>query len=351
MGNRESKNNLYLSNGYVNAERIFESPSPIVVCFGGRGIGKTYGCLLYMYQHNIPFVYMRRTQSQLDAVTIQALNPFNQVGIDNGFCVVSQKMGKYPVGFFNGDVSEDGIAHPRGNPIGIGIALNTFASIRGLSAESYTHLLFDEFVEESHQRKLIKHEDTAFLNAYESLNRNRENLGKPPMKIILLSNTNTINSQILDALDCTMDVNKMIKKGQEVRVIKNGDIELIRYLDSPISSQKRKNLIYRVTQNADFTAMALDNDFSAADFEHIKTLPLQEFNMVVSIGELTCCAHKSKNQYYIISGKKAKNRLANTPLELKEFRKRYYYLYRAMITGSLYYSDVHTKIEFEKIWE
>lgn len=336
------QNSLYLPAGWVNPARIFTSSCPIVICLGGRGIGKTYGCLSYTHEHKIPFVYMRRTQAQLDAVSIPALNPFNQAAADQGFVMTCKKSSKYSVEFRSGE-------DPDQPPDGIGIALSTFANIRGMSAERYDVLLFDEIIPERHERP-IKEESSAFLNVIESLNRNRELSGKGPMKIILLSNTNTINSKILDSIGATMVIDKMIRRGQQVQRI--GDlIEVIRYTDSPISEKKSGTLLYQIANNADFVDMSINNKFSASDFEAVRLQPLAEYVPLVIVAGVTVYRHKSLDRYYIVdrphTGIKEYGKL---PLALKEFRKKYYYLYKQLITGHIYYNSIKSKMIFEDIW-
>lgn len=341
--------NLYTCDGWIDADFIIDNPCPFVLAIGGRGIGKTYGVLSEIYKRNIPFLYMRRQQNQLDAVTIPALNPFNQINKDLGCMVCSEKIGKNTIGFYNGEVSEDGIIRPVGEVLGVGIALSTFASIRGMSAERYEVLVFDEVIPERHERP-IKEEELAFANALESLNRNRELLGRKPLKVILLSNSNTLNSRIITALGCMSELEKMCRKGVNYKEI-NGDLAIIRYTDSPVSERKKDTALYRVIKNTDFQGMALSNDFSAADFEQVGTKPLQEYNMIVSVGDCTICRHKSNREYYVIKGSKALVKYSMLPIDIKAFRARYPHLYAAYLHKRVYFQSAEIKIQFERIWD
>ena len=341
--------NLYTSDGWIDAAQIVESPCPFVLAIGGRGIGKTYGVLLELYNRSIPFIYMRRTQSQLDAVTIPALNPFNQINTDNGYNVVAEKMGKYTVGFYNGATDEEGKTRAAGEPFAIGIALSTFASIRGMSAERFEVLLFDEIIPERHE-KAFKEEELAFANALESLNRNRELTGRDSLKVIMLSNSNTLNSKIISALGCMDELERMTKRGIDYKVFRD-DLAIFRYMDSPVSARKKNTALYRMIQNKDFQGMALDNDFSAADFEFVQQKPLAEYNMIVSVGNCTICKHKSNGEYYVIAGKKAAIKYTLLPLERKAFQKQYYYVWGAVLRKKVYFQSGTVKIEFERAWE
>lgn len=341
--------NLYTLDGWIDAAQIVENPCPFVLAIGGRGIGKTYGVLLELYRRAIPFIYMRRTQSQLDAVTIPALNPFNQINTDQGYNVIAEKMGKYTVGFYNGDTDAEGKTRAAGEPFAIGIALSTFASIRGMSAERFEVLLFDEIIPERHE-KAFKEEELAFANALESLNRNRELTGREPLKVIMLSNSNTLNSKIISALGCMDELERMTKRGIDYKVFRD-DLAIYRYMDSPVSAKKKNTALYRMIQNKDFQGMALDNDFSAADFEFVQQKPLTEYNMIVSVGDCTICKHKSNGEYYVIAGKKAPIKYTLLPLERKAFQKQYYYVWGAVLRKKVYFQSGTVKIEFERAWE
>lgn len=341
--------NLYTSDGWIDAAQIVESLCPFVLAIGGRGIGKTYGVLLELYRRAIPFIYMRRTQSQLDAVTIPALNPFNQINTDNGYNVIAEKMGKYTVGFYNGDTDAEGKTHATGEPFAIGIALSTFASIRGMSAERFEVLLFDEIIPERHE-KAFKEEELAFANALESLNRNRELTGREPLKVIMLSNSNTLNSKIISALGCMDELERMTKRGIDYKVFRD-DLAIFRYMDSPVSARKKNTALYRMIQNKDFQGMSLNNDFSAADFEFVQQKPLSEYNMIVSVGDCTICKHKHNGEYYVIAGKKAPIKYTLLPLERKAFQKQYYYVWGAVLRKKVYFQSGTVKIEFERAWE
>lgn len=332
--------NLYTNDGWINSDLIVHNKSTFVLVIGGRGIGKSYGVLKQLYEEKINFIYMRRTQSQLDAVTVPALSPYNQINTDCGYKIRTGKTSKYTIGFYDDEPE----------PFALGIALSTFASVRGLSAERYDVLLFDEIIPERHEKK-IKEEELAFANALESLNRNRELNGREALKVIMLSNSNTLNSRIISAIGCTDVLDRMSRKGQVYKEVNNGDVTIIRYEDSPISKRKADTALYRVIKNNDFQSMALDNEFSAADYELVASRPLQEYNMVVSIGECTVCKHKTNRDYYVIAGAKAQKQYSLLPIDRASFQKQYFYLYAAMVQKRISFQSATVKLEFERGWE
>ena len=338
------KRNLYTSDGWINAGMLVTCPEPFVVAIGGRGIGKTYGILKYLYCNKVPFIYMRRTQTQLDAVTIQPLNPYNQIALDMQQQITAEKLSKHTAGFFRHEPAADGEAVKDPEPFAIGIALSTFASIRSLSAEKYDVLFFDEIIPERHE-KPIKEEGLAFANVLESLNRNRELQSRPPLKVILATNSNTINSKILDALGVIDIVDGMTRQGQFYKSVK-GLIAIYRFIDSPITEKKRSSALYQVINNQDFKDMALDNEFARSDYENVQLKPLAEYTPLCSYGSSTIMKHKSKKEYYCVTGVKAEH-YDKMPLSTKAFQRKYYYVYGAMLDRKVFYQTLSVKMEIE----
>ena len=341
---------LYDKNGWIDANLIVHNNAPFVLAIGGRGIGKSYGVLKMLYEEHIPFIYMRRTLSQLEAVTVPALSPYNQINADCGYNVTVQKNSKYTVGFYNGKINKEGKIVADGDLFGLGVALSVFSSVRGLSAEMYDCLLFDEIIPERHEKRL-KEEQLAFANCLESLNRNRELTGRKPLKVIMLSNSNTLNSQIISAIGCTDIVDNMARRHQTYKEVNNGDIAIIRYEDSPISRLKADTALYRVIQNKDFQQMALDNEFAEADYEHVAQRPLQEYKLLCSVGECTICKHKSKPEYYVIAGVKAQERFSLLPIDKEAFQHKYYYVYGAWQQKRVFFQSATAKLEFERSFD
>lgn len=337
---------LYLPNGYVDAGLLFDDKRPIVLAIGGRGIGKTYGVLEKLLQRDEKFIYMRRTQSQIDTLKFPAFNPFRS--IDASICTAP--IGKYVIGFYHGEFDDKTkIYRPVGEPIGVGVALSTFGSIRGIDGNDFTALVYDEFIPQRNDRK-IKNEGESFLNAIESINRNRELQGLPMLHTILLSNSNSINSPIIDALGVLRMTEKMMKHRHSHGEYK-GIISVYLYFNSPISEKKAKTALYQVAADKEFQGMSLENSFSEADFENIRQKPLQEYRPVVSIGEITIFQHKTNNDLYVVSGIKSDVRFTTLPNDLKAFQNKYFSFYQRLIKKQVSYADITAKIQFERIWE
>ena len=158
---------LYLDNGYLNVPWLLDNSLPWILMWGARGIGKTYGVLKYLYEHDEYFILLRRKQNQVDMLNKPEFQPFKKLNEDFGWCVDVKPISKYHSRFYvqNGenDIKE----------LGLTMALTTVTNIRGFDASDVKVIFYDEFIPETIDRP-IKGEGEALLNAYETTNRNRE---------------------------------------------------------------------------------------------------------------------------------------------------------------------------------
>lgn len=335
-------NELYTDAGWVNAQRLIRSPAPFVIAVGGRGIGKTYGVLDELLQIGEPFIYLRRTQVQIDACKVPELSPFNAVCRDRGISVSTGTISKYVAGFYRVEGEDQEL-------IALGIALSTFANVRGFDASGYKYCVFDEFIPERHERP-IPHEGDAFLNVLETINRNRELLGEDPVKVIMLSNANKLDSPILAAIGALQPLDKMTRGGREWGRWYDGALEIFRYVDSPISERKKSGALYRISQSDDFNRMALDNSFGADTYYNVCSKPLREYEPVASAQGITLYRHKSNGTYYVVPGIRSENVYTSSPEQMRAFCRRCVGSYEALCRGDVYFASAPAKVTFESIW-
>lgn len=332
--------NLYHPNGYINIPEILNMDYPFIFILGARGTGKTYGALQYMIDHSHYFMLMRRMQAHADVLYQPDFNPFAQLNKDRKWDIIPGKTSKYTGAFYHGEENDDGVLKPAGNSIGVLTALNSFSNIRGFDASNVEYLVYDEFIPEKNARK-IKEEGEALLNAFESINRNRELNGGKPLRLLAMSNSNTLDNPIFIDLGLVKVAMEMKKQHQEVRAIKDRGILIIYIQDSPISEAKADTALYRMAgRKSKFAGMALDNEFVSDDPSKIISRPLKEYRPIVRVGEITIYKHKSKELFYV-SAHHAGGCPAYTSgdTSCKRFEKKYLHLWRAYLRD---------KFEFEE---
>lgn len=279
---------------------------------------------------------------QIDACKVQELSPFNAICNDLGIEVKSKSLSKYVAGFYAEDDGDEKL-------IAVGLALSTFANVRGFDASGYNYMVFDEFIPEKHERP-INHEGEAFLNVLETVNRNRELKDLQPVKVLMLSNANKLDSPILSAIGALTAVDKMIRGGREYGRFYDGDLEIYRYIDSPISGKKKNTALYRMAQIKDFNDMALANSFGEEVYKNVQGKPIGEFTPLASTAGITVYKHKNNGTYYIVEGAKSTELFSSTPEQRRAFCRKTYASYEAWCKGKVYFATAFAKVAFESIW-
>lgn len=308
---------LYQSNGYANMADMIESPTPFCLTIGGRGTGKTYSSIKYLLENKVLFIYLRRTAAEMELAGKTEFSPIVKIGHDIGMELCCEPLSKYVYGVYH----IDGDGKPLGSPIAYNMALSTIASCRSFDASSVKVVLFDEAIPENHVKRM-RNENLSILNMYESLNRNREMQGEPPLKLVCLCNANNMEAPVLDALGCIRTLDDMRKKGQSQKVISAKGLSIFLLNNSPISAEKQETALYKLAQHQDeFTDMALDNAFSKDNYTDIENRPLAEYVPFASIGGICLYRHKHNYEWYVsetISGKPVE--FENTITDRQRFR-------------------------------
>lgn len=330
---------IYTSSGWVNWNYILEQEASFISVVGARGVGKTYGAMRKLIEDQKKFIYLRRLKSQLDQCGKLEGNPFKKLNEDMDRNIKPYSSGGI-ITFRDGDKNS--------NIISVGVALSVVANIRGIDFSDIDYIVFDEFISSDGERP-IRNEFSAFLNFYETVNRNRELEGKKPVKCIMLGNANTLINPYFSAWHFMKTAVKMIIGNQMVWRSADNSRMVILLLSSPISKKKADTALYK-NANSDFIQMALDNAFRT-DETNIRSEPLTEYIHMVSIGEIGIYKHKSERKYYVSSTQ------ANTPyydsfgIGLRMFQQDYYMLrVHYMVSKNVWFESFELEVIFREIF-
>lgn len=272
---------LFLDNGYLNFEHLMKYKSAFTFVTGARGIGKTFGALEYVCEHEIPFLYLRRKGKQADYVANPELSPFSAV--EEKTCLQTRcepvDMGVYAIYM---DKSPSGRDTNGKKPVGIVTALSTFSNVRGINADWIDFIFYDEFIAETHEKRM-KGEAEALWNLYETLNRNRELEGRPPIKLVACSNENTYFNPYFASIGILNEVGTMVEKGDYIKTIPDKELTIVLLQNSPISEKKKQTALYKLTkESVSFQKMALQNEFN------IDTSDVQPLNKSMYVPFIKC---------------------------------------------------------------
>ena len=345
---------LYLPEGYLNIKgyvypKVMEHDIWLILMLGKRQVGKTYGALETMLEYKLQHILLRRTTAELDTIAASPdLNPYKVY--EPEYHVGLFKQAKKLCRICDWLPDEEGKAIP-GEQRGLATSLAEIAHIRGFSGAAFSDMVFDEFIPE---KGVVtrKSEGDAFLNAYVTINGNRELQGKPPLRCWLLANTNRLDSPILEALNVSDDILYMRRKGME-ELIQNG-VYIIQP-DSAVVTAKRSEtaLMRQVNRNSEFYGMAMENRFSYDESPYIKTMSIKNLQPVWSYDDKIFC-RETADGYYI---SRATFRSANCPSYTsgKTDRERLYmdflYMRQYYYAGCIMFSDLRVLAIFKQIFD
>ena len=339
---------IYNKEGYFEVGNVLKTKLPFLFVVGGRGTGKTFSSLKYVIEHNIKFIFLRRTQSQVDLLNKQEFSPFTPIANYLGINIVSVPLSKYNVGFYKAEVSEEGKLSPVGPCLGYSMALSTISNLRGFSAEDVELMIFDEFIPERHERP-IKEEASALFNAYETINRNRELQGRDPLQLVCLSNSNEAGNPVFTELKLISKVELMKKKGQIYSLDYDRGIGIFMLDNSRISKEKQDTALYRATKGSEFEQMALFNEFEEFKTDLIRPMPIKEYKPICSVGEITFYKHKSDGTYYCTTMKFGDpESYGADQTDRKRWYRKYNFLWTAYMRNKIYFEDATSEIIFNK---
>lgn len=322
------------------------SAMPFQVYIGGRGIGKSYSALRQLAL-DVPadekWIYMRRTGKEIEACSTEFGNPFKTINKDFGTLIVPESGGKGAAEYFYNEVEED-------NPqlVGYGVALSTFAGLRSMDLSDVTVTVFDEFIPER-QVKRIKAEGEALLNFYETVNRNRELQGRPPMRLILLSNAIDLANPILETLGIISELENMIAHSEHRRTIPERGLYIERVGKVGVTNAKEHTALYKLA-NADFTNDTLNADFLSADLSTIrKNVNLKEYKPIFRFGKYV--VFKSSKSFHVAESDitVAKSFPESAGIKVRAFFAPTYRVSRAY--GNITFASYTTQVFFDDLFQ
>lgn len=339
---------VYLESGFLNFEYIYDSRIPFWFIVGGRAIGKTYGALYEALRLGLKIIYMRRTQAQTDLINRAEFSPYKAIMRDHPeYSIITDSITKYNAGIYR---TTEGEEKSNNDLIGYTAALSTFSNIRGFDASDCDVLIFDEFCPESHER-LIKNEASAFLNCVETISRNRELTGKPPLKVICLSNSNQLGNPLFVELRLVRICERLRNQGEDLYLNQKRGVAVLMPHDSPISRAKKETSLYRLAgERSEFGQMALGNEFVTEGFSESKSMALKALIPMVTVGKITIYKSKADGKKYYCS----EHRTGNAPvfqdndIDMIRFHNNYSWVRDVYISNKILFEDHSAEILLKK---
>lgn len=322
---------------------------PVQFFVGGRGDGKTYGALdgarLNYLESGNKFIFSRLTIKEQKQITAKASNaagnPFKKINNKEGCNIAILGHGDDLVSsIVDFELDDKNRLIPTGRQYGYACSLVDVCDIRGQDYDDCTDWIIDEFIPEKHKR-IPKGLGDALLNGFETLNRDREDEGRPPLRVWLLANANDIYNPIFKELGLVSICEKMRREGIKDKYIKNRRIAIHLLEDSEeLQEARSKRAITAIAAGTKFADMAFNNDFAYNDFSNVAYRKVVGFIPIATLDDITIYNKKGASNLY----------LSYTPAKCPKFngeRENELILFKKKYGQRLYNCFVNNRITFE----
>lgn len=353
---RQRKNQLKVKSNskdiYFNVwDRIHAYPNFLLYIFvGGRGTGKTYGTLkefaIRAHTNRNRFIYLRRSEVEVENCCSPVSNPFKAINADLGTNIQLKVIKDMAVITDNEDEENPEV-------IGYAGALSTFGKFRGMDFSDVEYIVFDEFINTNPMSKM-KNEFMLLMNAIETVNRNREFNpdgtvdNSKSVKVIMLSNANTLDDDILRTLNIPEIIRQMKVNDEHVYIDEDRGIYYEDLKNKNFTDMKMKTRLYKLTKGTSFYDMSLENDFTSDYFGDLKKVNYNQLTPICSYKHMYFYKHKSKD--IIFCCRRKAQCVSYDEQTLKSFKLDYWhYLESYRSRGNLFYQDYNLKLDYMHI--
>lgn len=295
------------------------SHMPFQFYIGPRGTGKSFTCLRQEINNPMTgdkFLYLRNTKAEVQVATSPVGNAFKRINTVYGTDVIGDFSNQLGFGTFE--------MNDKNDIIGYAFGITTFAGARSIDLTDVSHMVFEEFIPEEHVPKR-RARGKAFLNLYETVNRNRELEGKDAVTVYFLANAISLADEILLEMGIVNDIQNMLRNGENRRTIPQRGV-YIEIIDAKVVDKKKDTALYRLG-NTSFNNQALRADFANARLNLIqRKFNQRDYVPYISYAGITIYKSKQERHMHIAAtGETAKNNLLETEtLRLRSiFRSEY----------------------------
>lgn len=340
---------LYDKDGWLNFNYILGYDPTFIIMVGARQVGKTYGVLKRSLEENWFPMLVRRTQDEIDLCCNEKYNPYRQLNEDLGDDVhILREKNSARIARITGYTDDD---KPIYEDIGVAVSLKAVSKYRGFGGGLITDIIYDEFIPENHVNK-IKNEGDAVTNMYVTVSGNREILGKKPLRMWMMANSNNIYNAVLETFNLVDVFDEMQRKGQEVKFIEKRGILLLNIMKSPVSEKRKQTALFKAIGNdSEFAKMANSNEFSYNDGAHImrKYNNPKDLTPICQFGKIYLYFSKSRANFMFISNHKYcefKEYYDGNKDSKKAFKMKYSIYGEWDARGWIYYETYSCKYRF-----
>lgn len=321
---------------FYDIHKDFTPDINILIVIGGRGIGKTYSGLQWLIKSN-RMLYVRNQADEIQLCCSDIGNPFKSINRDFGFeYEFVKKGGMYRI--YEGPEEKTEYR-------GIGVSLATAGKLKGFDLSDVDRLIWDEFIPDP-DLVIRFDEGQAFLRFYETVARNREILGKEPLKALLLSNATQISSRALHAFGVADLVENMVRHGIRKATLPAKKIKIVFPVQEELMKLKENTALYQASgKDSKFARNAINNEFVDMSLRNVKKRKLVEYIPLCAYEDMYIYKHKHRKEMYVCSSYADVE--VYTELDTKNlFIRRFFEMKDEMLNGTFIYATYQIKKKF-----
>ena len=268
-----------------------------------RGPGKTYSFLRYCVDRRLFFIYMKRTNDDVELLCTGADNPDLKVDADPFVPLnrdfgwnIKPKLIQKGIGAFY-DTDDEG--KPIGAPIGEIVSMSKIKAVKGMDMSRASFICFDEFIPQSTEI-VRKKEGEAFADFVMTVMRDKVKRGQR-LQLVLFANAEEISTPLTNAFELVDDMAELAWSGKSHYYNKDRRILLhhITQKEIPLTKAELDSDMFVMMKGTAWAQKAFFGDFANNDFSNVKKLSIK--NMV--------CLHKVhyKNKDFYIYRRNSDN--------------------------------------------
>lgn len=276
---------------YYNVEDDLKKyPDAWLYCgYSERGSGKTYSFFRFCIQNGEPFLYLKRTQIDIELLSKPDFSPFKPLIRDYGWNIETEKL-------------YDGILRIKkdGETIGYCMAMSAVHKYKGFDLSEVTYMCLDEFIPQLTER-VNRKEGELLLDLYMTVSRDRETRGQPPLKLCLFANATELYCPITETLGIVDPLAELNGTGAEYRYLPERRI-MLHHITAGVDSAK-DTAIFAGMAGTQWADMAFGGSFSYNDFSKVRRISLAGYVPYVKVRyqrkDLYIYQHKQNGHYYM----------------------------------------------------
>ena len=315
----------------------------IIIAYSRRGVGKTYGALYGAAKRNIPAVYVKRTIDDIDLICSASIgwdpSPYAPINRDHGTNIKPHKIGKIKgiAAFYDDD-------DPESDPVSYALAFAAVRHIKGMDLSSCGLLIFDEFIPQASEMRILQSEGEILLDLYMTIARDREKRNLPPLKLLLFANAEDIYCPIIDELQIIDDLASLAVSGETYRYIEDRGI-LLHHVNEIEIEESEKGSMYKAMAGTSWHRKSFGGEFSKNDFSNIDNIVIRKYVPIMECfyKESAFYIYQKDLDYYICkqrSNRCAKSMNLNRDNDIRLFYAKYCIdIQEACMNGHVKFSD------------